>query len=256
MLERMGNGKTWPVSAGGPGAGGADGVRASGRVRVAVGGDQVDRGEARDDAARRCGSGFARPRSTAARGRAEDGRAERVKELERENRELRRANEILKAASVFFARELDRTAEAMIAFIDEHRAVFGVEPICRVLQVAPSTYYAARDRAARRRRGRCATGSCWPTSPRARRPRRAYGARKVWAQLCARASAWPLHRRAADAPRASTARPGQGACARPIPDDTRSARPIWSSGTSPPPRPTGCGWPTSSATRRSRTVRW
>ena len=33
--------------------------------------------------------------------------AERVKELERENRELRRANEILKAASVFFARELD-----------------------------------------------------------------------------------------------------------------------------------------------------
>jgi transposase len=33
--------------------------------------------------------------------------AERVKALERENRELRRANEILKAASVFFARELD-----------------------------------------------------------------------------------------------------------------------------------------------------
>jgi transposase len=33
--------------------------------------------------------------------------AERVKELERENRELRRANEILKAASAFFARELD-----------------------------------------------------------------------------------------------------------------------------------------------------
>src|SRR3954471_4629899 len=32
---------------------------------------------------------------------------ERVRDLERENRELRRANEILKAASVFFARELD-----------------------------------------------------------------------------------------------------------------------------------------------------
>ena len=31
----------------------------------------------------------------------------RLKELERENRELRRANEILKAASAFFARELD-----------------------------------------------------------------------------------------------------------------------------------------------------
>ncbi len=31
----------------------------------------------------------------------------RIKELERENKELRRANEILKAASAFFARELD-----------------------------------------------------------------------------------------------------------------------------------------------------
>ena len=34
---------------------------------------------------------------------------ERLKSLERENRELRKANEILKAASVFFARELDGT---------------------------------------------------------------------------------------------------------------------------------------------------
>jgi transposase len=32
----------------------------------------------------------------------------RLKELERENRELRRANEILKAASAFFGAELDR----------------------------------------------------------------------------------------------------------------------------------------------------
>ena len=32
---------------------------------------------------------------------------ERIRQLERENRELRRANEILKAASAFFARELD-----------------------------------------------------------------------------------------------------------------------------------------------------
>ena len=32
---------------------------------------------------------------------------ERLRELELENRELRRVNEILKAASVFFARELD-----------------------------------------------------------------------------------------------------------------------------------------------------
>jgi transposase len=33
--------------------------------------------------------------------------AARIAELEKENRELRRANEILKAASAFFARELD-----------------------------------------------------------------------------------------------------------------------------------------------------
>ncbi len=33
--------------------------------------------------------------------------ARRVAELERDNKELRRANEILKAASAFFARELD-----------------------------------------------------------------------------------------------------------------------------------------------------
>jgi transposase-like protein len=35
------------------------------------------------------------------------GERERIRELERENRELRRANEILEAASAFFARELD-----------------------------------------------------------------------------------------------------------------------------------------------------
>ena len=34
---------------------------------------------------------------------------ERLKALERENRELRQANEILKRASVFFAKELDGT---------------------------------------------------------------------------------------------------------------------------------------------------
>jgi transposase len=33
--------------------------------------------------------------------------AERIKQLEQENRELRRANEILKSAASFFARELD-----------------------------------------------------------------------------------------------------------------------------------------------------
>jgi len=37
------------------------------------------------------------------------GERERMKVLERENRELRRANEILKSASVYFAKELDPT---------------------------------------------------------------------------------------------------------------------------------------------------
>jgi hypothetical protein len=36
----------------------------------------------------------------------------------------------------------------MIAFIDDHCGAYGVEPICRVLPIAPSTYY---DHVARRR---------------------------------------------------------------------------------------------------------
>jgi putative transposase len=28
----------------------------------------------------------------------------------------------------------------MVAFIDDHRKTYGVEPICRVLPIAPSTY--------------------------------------------------------------------------------------------------------------------
>jgi transposase len=42
-------------------------------------------------------------------GLASDERA-RLKELERQNKELRRANEILKAAASFFGAELDRVA--------------------------------------------------------------------------------------------------------------------------------------------------
>ena len=34
----------------------------------------------------------------------------------------------------------------IVGFIDEHRDEFGVEPICRSLQMAPSTYYAAKKR--------------------------------------------------------------------------------------------------------------
>jgi hypothetical protein len=36
----------------------------------------------------------------------------------------------------------------MISFLDDHRETYGVEPICRVLPIAPSTYH---EHAARRR---------------------------------------------------------------------------------------------------------
>jgi transposase InsO family protein len=75
----------------------------------------------------------------------------------------------------------------MTAFIDDHRDVFGVEPICRVLPIAPSTYH---EHAARRR----------DPSRRPARDRRdadlrkeirrvfdanfgVYGVRKVWRQM-------------------------------------------------------------------------
>jgi putative transposase len=75
----------------------------------------------------------------------------------------------------------------MIAFIDDHRAVHGVEPICKVLPIAPSTYY---DHAAKRADPR-------KLSARAQRdmtlkPQIArvfaenfevYGVRKVWRQM-------------------------------------------------------------------------
>jgi transposase InsO family protein len=75
----------------------------------------------------------------------------------------------------------------MIGFIDAHREVYGVEPICKVLPIAPSTY---RVQAARR---------CDPAKLPARAQRdaalmpeiarvfeenfRVYGVRKVWRQL-------------------------------------------------------------------------
>jgi transposase InsO family protein len=75
----------------------------------------------------------------------------------------------------------------MVAFIDEHRDAYGVEPICEVLPIAPSTYYEhkARERDPDRR------------PPRAKRDDKlrgevrrvwnenhaVYGAEKVWRQL-------------------------------------------------------------------------
>ena len=70
----------------------------------------------------------------------------------------------------------------MSAFIDEHRDAYGVEPICEVLPIAPSTYYAARKRPPSQRAQRDAElteriRTAWKAS------RGRYGARKVWRQL-------------------------------------------------------------------------
>ena len=75
----------------------------------------------------------------------------------------------------------------MIAFIDDHREVYGVEPICRLLPIAPSTYYAhAAQRAdperlpARARRDAALMVEIrrvWEANFHA------YGVRKLWRQL-------------------------------------------------------------------------
>jgi putative transposase len=67
----------------------------------------------------------------------------------------------------------------MVAFVDANRDEFGVEPICRVLQVAPSTYYAAKARlpSARALRDAVMTQvlmALWITN------RKVYGAHKLW----------------------------------------------------------------------------
>ena len=70
---------------------------------------------------------------------------QRIKELERENSELRRANEILKRVSVF--REGTRPEPAALAgFIDAHRGRFGIELACAVLGFPVSSYYFAKNR--------------------------------------------------------------------------------------------------------------
>jgi putative transposase len=75
----------------------------------------------------------------------------------------------------------------MKAFIDEHRDVYGVEPICRVLPIAPSTY---RTHAARRKNPDLVPARETRDRALALDIRRVfeenfsvYGARKVWRQL-------------------------------------------------------------------------
>lgn len=75
----------------------------------------------------------------------------------------------------------------MVSFIDAHRKVYGVEPICRVLPIAPSTYHAhtARRIEPTRRSARARRDDA--LGPEVRRVFeenfRVYGVRKVWRQL-------------------------------------------------------------------------
>ena len=75
----------------------------------------------------------------------------------------------------------------MVAFIDQHRATYGVEPICAVLPIAPSTYFLRKaqqedttTRSPRARRDderRTAIQRVWDENDQV------YGPRKVWRQL-------------------------------------------------------------------------
>lgn len=75
----------------------------------------------------------------------------------------------------------------MIGFIDDHREVYGVEPICRVLPIAPSTYHAHA--AIRKDIGRASKRVQADERLRAEIKRvwaenfEVYGVRKVWRQL-------------------------------------------------------------------------
>ena len=75
----------------------------------------------------------------------------------------------------------------MIAFIDDHRTVHGVEPICRLLPIAPSTYHAhvavRRDPARASARGRRDAELRSKIARVHAENFGVYGVRKVWRQL-------------------------------------------------------------------------
>ncbi|NKE45256.1 IS3 family transposase [Roseomonas frigidaquae] len=113
---------------------------------------------------------------------------DRIKALEREVRELRQANEILRKASAYFCPGGARPpVEAMIAFIDDHRGEYGVEPICRVLPIAPSTYHARVAQRADPTQGSTRSQRDGMLRAEVRRVHAenfgVYGVRKVWRQL-------------------------------------------------------------------------
>ena len=75
----------------------------------------------------------------------------------------------------------------MVAFIDQHRGEYGVEPICAQLPIAPSTYYEHKRRTAKPERLPPRVRRDAELSPEIRRVYQenfqVYGARKIWRQL-------------------------------------------------------------------------
>ncbi|WP_395530053.1 IS3 family transposase [Escherichia coli] len=67
---------------------------------------------------------------------------QRLKELERENRELSRSNDILRQASTYFCEGGVRPPlEKIMPLLDKSREQYGIGPVCSELHIAPSTYY-------------------------------------------------------------------------------------------------------------------
>jgi len=75
----------------------------------------------------------------------------------------------------------------MTAFIDDHREVYGVEPICKVLPIAPSTYWLHALRKAKPERRSLREQRDEPRCELIERVWKenfeVYGVRKVWQQL-------------------------------------------------------------------------
>ena len=106
----------------------------------------------------------------------------RLKELERENRGAAAGERDLEVGVAFLRDRARRSNQEVIAYIDEHRDRFGVEPICSVLQFAPRTYFAAKARPPSARAVR--DGELKPEIARVHAENfGVYGVDKVWAQL-------------------------------------------------------------------------
>ncbi|EFB7523458.1 TPA: IS3 family transposase, partial [Escherichia coli] len=113
---------------------------------------------------------------------------QRLKELERENRELRRSNDILRQASAYFAKaEFDRLWKKLMPLLDKLREQYGVGPVCSELHIAPSTYYhCQQQRHHPDKRSARAQHDDWLKREIQRvydENHQVYGVRKVWRQL-------------------------------------------------------------------------